>query len=107
LKLKIIDEALEKVGNSKKKNSFNDTEISFIFSNKNNDNTSQINDFLNNSNNNLNDSKYAANNYIIPVSNNSKGKIIKGKKNIYLIHIIIFNRNKQTLFNETKHFFCT
>ena len=107
LKLKIIDDALEKIGNNRKKNTFNDTEISFIYSNKNNDNTSQINDFLNNSNNNLNDSKYGANNYIIPVSNNSKGKIMKGKKNIYLIHNIIFNRNKQTLFNETKHFFCT
>ena len=83
LKLKIIDEALEKVGNNRKKNSFNDTEISIIY--KNNDNTSQNIDIINSSNINLNESKFGTNNnYIIPVSSNSnsKGKITKGKKKI-------------------------
>jgi hypothetical protein len=80
LKLKLIDEALEKIGTTKKKNSFNDTEISVIY-NKNNDNNSQIYEVINNSNINinLNDSKGNNNNYIIPVNNNiTKSK--KGKK---------------------------
>ena len=87
-KLKLIDQALEKVGNTRKKNSFNDTEISIIYSNKNNDNndnTSQYNELVNNTNNNLNDSKYGTNNnFIIPMDSNSKGKISKGK-NIFKI----------------------
>ena len=83
LKLKIIDEALEKIGNNsklKKKNSynFNDTEISMINSNKNNENISQFND-LNNNANNLNDSKFGNNsNYLIPFEN--KGITTKSKK---------------------------
>ena len=80
LKLKLIDEALEKIGTTKKKNSFNDTEISMIY-NKNNDNISQIYEVINNSNINinLNDSKGNNSNYIIPVNNNiTKSK--KGKK---------------------------
>ena len=87
LKLKIIDEALEKVGNNRKKNSFNDTEISIIY--KNNDNTSQNIDIINSSNINLNESKFGTNNnYIIPVSSNSnsKGKITKGKKKLFNIY---------------------
>ena len=87
-KLKLIDQALEKVGNTRKKNSFNDTEISIIYSNKNNDNndnTSQYNELVNNTNNNLNDSKYGTNNnFFIPMDSNNKGKISKGK-NIFKI----------------------
>ena len=92
-KLKLIDQALEKVGNTRKKNSFNDTEISIIYSNKNNDNndnTSQYNELVNNTNNNLNDSKYGTNNnFIIPMDSNSKGKISKGK-NIFKIKYYYF-----------------
>ena len=92
-KLKLIDQALEKVGNTRKKNSFNDTEISIIYSNKNNDNndnTSQYNELVNNTNNNLNDSKYGTNNnFIIPMDSNSKGKISKGK-NIFKIKYNFF-----------------
>jgi len=79
LKLKVIDDALEKIGNSRKKNSFNDTEISIIYNNRNNDNSSQFNDLINNSNINLNDSKFGNSNYIIPMNSNSKGKNNKGK----------------------------
>ena len=81
--MKIIDEALEKIGNNsklKKKNSynFNDTEISMINSNKNNENISQFND-LNNNANNLNDSKFGNNsNYLMPFEN--KGITTKSKK---------------------------
>ena len=92
-KLKLIDQALEKVGNTRKKNSFNDTEISIIYSNKNNDNndnTSQYNELVNNTNNNLNDSKSGTNNtFIIPMDSNSKGKISKGK-NIFKIKYYYF-----------------
>ena len=80
MKLKVIDDALEKIGNSRKKNSFNDTEISIIYNNRNNENSSQFNDLINNSNINLNDSKFGNSNYIIPINSNSKGKNIKGKK---------------------------
>ena len=81
LKLKLIDDALEKIGNSRKKNSFNDTEISILYNKNNDNNTSQINELINNSNNFLNDSKFGANNNIpIPMNSNSKGKIITGKK---------------------------
>ena len=85
LKLKVIDDALEKIGNNRKKNnSFNDTEISILCNNKNNDNSIQYLD-MNNSNINLNDSKYGnTSNYFIPTNNNSKGKLTKGK-NIYKI----------------------
>ena len=82
MKLKVIDDALEKIGNSRKKNSFNDTEISIIYNNRNNENSSQFNDLINNSNINLNDSKFGNSNYIIPINSNSKGKNIKGKKKI-------------------------
>ena len=86
-KLQLIDQALEKVGNTRKKNSFNDTEISIIYSNNNNDNTSQYNDIINKTNNILNDSKYGTkNNFIIPINNNNKEKISKGK-NIFKIII--------------------
>ena len=90
LKLKLIDEAIEKIGNTnRKKNSFNDTEISIIYTNKNNDNTSQLNDLMNNSNNNINDSKIGNNsNFIIPMNSNSKGKIPKGKKLLKIKYII-------------------
>ena len=81
LKLKLIDDALEKIGNSRKKNSFNDTEISILYNKNNDNNTSQINELINNSNNFLNDSKFGANNNIpIPMNSNSKGKITTGKK---------------------------
>jgi hypothetical protein len=81
LKLKLIDDALEKIGNSRKKNSFNDTEISILYNKNNDNNTSQINELINNSNNFLNDSKFGTNNNIpIPMNSNSKGKIITGKK---------------------------
>ena len=85
LKLKVIDDALEKIGNNRKKNnSFNDTELSILCNNKNNDNSIQYLD-MNNSNINLNDSKYGnTSNYFIPTNNNSKGKLTKGK-NIYKI----------------------
>lgn len=78
LKLKIIDDAIDRIGNNnnlKKKDSFNETEISMLNSNKNNDN-SQINEII--SNLNLNDSKFG-NNGLIQM-NSSKGKEIKGKK---------------------------
>ncbi len=89
LKLKVIDDALEKIGNNRKKNnSFNDTEISILCNNKNNDNSIQYLD-MNNSNINLNDSKYGnTSNYFIPTNNNnSKGKLAKGKKIYKIIYI--------------------
>ena len=81
LKLKLIDEALEKIGNERKKSNFNDTEISILYTNKNNDNTIQLNDLMNNSNN-INDSKIGNNNNFNSslLNNNIKGKIPKGKK---------------------------
>lgn len=81
LKLKLIDEALEKIGNERKKSNFNDTEISILYTNKNNDNTTQLNDLMNNSNN-INDSKIGNNNNFNSslLNNNIKGKIPKGKK---------------------------
>ena len=90
-KLQLIDQALEKGGNTRKKNSFNDTEISIIYSNKNNDNSLQYNDIINNTNNNLNDSKYGTNNnFIIPMDRNSKGKISKGKNIFKILNNFIF-----------------
>lgn len=78
LKLKIIDDAIDRIGNSsnlKKKDSYNETEISMLNSNKNNNN-SQFNEIFNNSN--LNDSKFG-NSGVIQL-NSEKGKEIKGKK---------------------------
>ena len=88
LKLKVIDDALEKIGNNRKKNnSFNDTELSILYNNKNNDNSIHYLD-MNNSNFNLNDSKYGnTSNYFIPTNNNSKGKLAKGKKIYEIIYI--------------------
>jgi hypothetical protein len=81
LKLKVIDDALEKIGNTKKKNnSFNDTELSILCNNRNNDNSIHYNDNVINSNSNLNDSKYGNSNDIIPINNNRKEKITIGKK---------------------------
>ena len=80
LKLKMIDDALEKIESSRKKNSFNDTEISIIYAKNKDNNTSQINDIINNSNNFLNDSKFVNNNIPIPKNNKNRGKIITGKK---------------------------
>ncbi len=96
LKLKIIDEALEKIGSNRKKNSFNETEISMIYTNKNNnENVSQLNEINNsNININLNDSKGPNNNYIIPTSSNSNGKITKGKKISKIIYIFLNFRIK-------------
>ena len=92
LKLRIIDEALEKIGNNtklKKKNSFGESEISEIKGNANttkknssvninlnniNDNTSVFNNNEINNSNNLNDSKYETNNnLIININNTNKG----------------------------------
>ena len=88
LKLKVIDDALEKIGNTKKKNnSFNDTELSILCNNRNNDNSIHYNDNVNNSNSNLNDSKYGNSNDIIPINNNRKEKITIGKKNFKIIYI--------------------
>jgi hypothetical protein len=106
LKLKIIDDAIDRIGNSsnlKKKDSFNETEISMLNSNKNNEN-SQLNEIVSNSN--LNDSKYG-NNGVIQL-NSLKGKEIKGKKfNIIYIYKLCFNyRNKETLLYEKKFIFC-
>ena len=92
LKLKIIDDALEKIGNNsklKKKNSynFNDTEISMINNNKNNENISQFND-LNNITNNLNESKFGSNNnYLNPIEN--KGIATKSKKFLIIVYNLI------------------
>jgi hypothetical protein len=113
LKLKVIDDALEKIGNIKKKNnSFNDTELSILCNNRNNDNSIQYNDNVNNSNINLNDSKYGNSNDIIPINNNRKEKIMKGKKIFKIIYIIKLNifycfRYKQTLYNEKKSILCS
>jgi hypothetical protein len=101
LKLKVLDDALEKIETNKKKNSFNDTEISILCNNKNNENNSQFNEVVNNSNNNinLNDSKYGynnSNNYFYQTNSNSKGKNPKGKKKFKLLYIII----------ELIYFFC-
>ena len=84
LKVKVIDEALEKIGNDSKlkKNinniNFNESEISMIKDNKNNEIFSQINEIVNNVTY-LNDSKYESDiNYLIPASHKGKGN--KGKK---------------------------
>ena len=95
LKLRIIDEALEKIGNnndSKKKNIFGESEISMTnynsnFNNNNNkkesnmninninDNASVFNNNDINNSNNLNDSKYETNNnnILINLNNTHKG----------------------------------
>ena len=106
LKLKIIDDAIDRIGNNsnlKKKDSFNETEISMLNSNKNNDN-SQLNEIVSNSN--LNDSKYG-NNGIIQL-NSAKGKEIKGKKfKIFYLYNLCFNfRIKEALLYEKKFIFC-
>lgn len=105
LKLKIIDDAIDRIGNSsnlKKKDSFNETEISMLNSNKNNEN-SQLNEIVINSN--LNDSKYG--NGVIQL-NSAKGNETKGKKfKIIYIYKFCFNfRNKETLLYEKKFIFC-
>ena len=97
LKLRIIDEAIEKIGNNnpklKKKNSFGESEYSALNTNNINNNKKQssininlnnINDKdsifnnneMNNSNNNLNESKYETNNnqIIINLNNTNRTK---------------------------------
>jgi hypothetical protein len=106
LKLKIIDDAIDRIGNSsnlKKKDSFNETEISMLNSNKNNEN-SQLNEIVINSN--LNDSKYGNNGAI--QLNSVKGNETKGKKfKIIYIYKLCFNfRNKEALLYEKKFIFC-
>ena len=106
LKLKIIDDAIDRIGNSsnlKKKDSFNETEISMLNSNKNNEN-SQLNEIVINSN--LNDSKYG-NNGVFQL-NSAKGNETKGKKfKIIYIYKFCFNfRNKEALLYEKKFIFC-
>ena len=106
LKLKIIDDAIDRIGNSsnlKKKDSFNETEISMLNSNKNNEN-SQLNEIVINSN--LNDSKYGNNGAI--QLNSVKGNETKGKKfKIIYIYKLSFNfRNKEALLYEKKFIFC-
>ena len=94
LKLKIIDEALEKIGNNKnktrKKNSIGDLDstsknpsVNININNiNNNDNISvfNTNNDINNSNN-LNDSKYDINNYNIIINLNGTNK---GKKHYFM-----------------------
>jgi hypothetical protein len=106
LKLKIIDDAIDRIGNSsnlKKKDSFTETEISMLNSNKNNEN-SQLNEIVINSN--LNDSKYGNNGAI--QLNSVKGNETKGKKfKIIYIYKLSFNfRNKEALLYEKKFIFC-
>ena len=103
LKLKVLDDALEKIETNKKKNSFNDTEISILCNNRNNDDNSQFNEVVNNSNNNinLNDSKYGNNcnnnnNYYYQTNSNSRGKNPKSKKKFKILYIIF----------ELIYFFC-
>ena len=84
LKLKVLDDALEKIGTNRKKNSFTETEINILYNNKNKENSVQYNEVVNNSNNNinLNDSKYENNynsNYGHHMNSSSKGKNTKGK----------------------------
>ena len=96
LKLRIIDEAIEKIGNNnnklKKKNSFGESEYSVLnanLKNKNkkqssvninlnniNDNASLFNNNEMNNSNNLNDSKYEAsnNNIVINLNNTNRTK---------------------------------
>ena len=98
LKLKIIDEALEKIGNNynnknkpKKKNSIGDLEstnknpsVNININNiNNNDNISVYNTNNDNGNNNinLNDSKYDINNYNIIINLNGTNK---GKKHYFM-----------------------
>ena len=82
LKLKIIDDAIEKIGNNKKKDNLNESGISMINSNKYE--SSQYNDAINNSN--LNDSKIDINSYYFIKMNTSKGTETKGlaKRKHYL-----------------------
>ena len=94
LKLKIIDEAIEKIGNNKrKKNSNNDLEstnknASVNININNNDNVS----LYNNSNNiNLNDSKYDINNYNIIINLNGTNKA--PKKHYYMKRNTSFARS--------------
>ena len=82
LKLKIIDDAIEKIGNKKKIYNLNESEISMINSNKYN--SSQYNDAINYSN--LNDSKVDINSNFFIKMNTSKGTETKGlgKRRHYL-----------------------
>ena len=101
LKLRIIDEAIEKIGNNnpklKKKNSFGESEYSALNTNNKNNtkkysttniNLNNFNDKdsifnnneMNNSNNNLNESKYETNNNIIINLNNTN----RAKKHYFM-----------------------
>ena len=85
LKLKIIDEAIEKIGNKHKmdqKDNFNESEISMINSYKYE--SSQYNDIVNSSN--LNDSKIGSNDFFIKM-NTSKVTETKplGKRKHYIM----------------------
>ena len=87
LRLKVIDDAIEKIGNinkMSKKDILNESEISMINSNKYND-SSQLNDAINISN--LNDSKIDNNTYFFTKMNTTKGTETKvlGKRKHYLM----------------------
>ena len=109
MRLRIIDEAIEKIGNKnklRKKNSFGESEntnknnnTSIIININNNDNASIFNSNENNNSNNLNEQKYETNNNNIII--NLNGTIRGNKKHYFMKRNTSFARSILTNYEGT------